>query len=269
MQNIKKILSIAGSDSSGGAGIGADIKTITAHKMYAMSAITAITAQNTLGVQAIMQANADIVSKQISACFDDMGVDALKTGMLFSADIIKAVITSLKKYKAKNVVCDPVMIATSGAKLLQDDAIDALWELFAISDVITPNLSEAGFLAKLDIKNIADMKKAASILYSHIVSISKGHCAVLVKGGHLDACDVLFDGENFSEFKSEKIRTKNTHGTGCALSSAIACALANGADLKQAIKHAKNFVLNAIKNDINIGKGCGAINHCYGIKVDF
>lgn len=265
---MKKILSIAGLDSSGGAGIGADIKTITAHKMYAMSAISAITAQNTLGVRAIMQASAQILSEQISACFDDMGVDALKTGMLFNAELVNAVIKTLKKYQAKNIVCDPVMLATSGAKLLQDDAIDALWELFSISDIITPNLNEASFLAKCEIKNLSDMKNVAKALHTRILNKSNGkNCAVLIKGGHLDACDVLFDGKNFNEFKSEKIHTKNTHGTGCTLSSAIACALASGLDLPKSISHAKNFVLNAIKNDINIGKGCGAINHCYNIQT--
>ena len=265
---MNKILSIAGSDSSGGAGIQADIKTITAHKMYAMCAITALTAQNTLGVRAIEQASAKLVSEQISACFDDMGVDALKTGMLFSKNIIDAVIKTLKRYNAKNIVCDPVMLASSGAKLLQDDAIDALWQLFAISDIITPNLSEAAFLLKKQIKSVDDMKEAASTLYSRIAGISNNakNCAVLIKGGHLDATDILYDGASFSEFKSQKIETKNNHGTGCTLSSAIACALASGASLPQAISHAKDFVFNALKNDINIGKGCGAINHYYNIK---
>lgn len=256
---MRKILTIAGSDSSGGAGIQADLKTITAHKMYGMSAITALTAQNTKGVYGVLPAGADFVREQIKACFDDIRPDALKIGMLFNASIIDAVRESLEHFGAKNVVCDTVMIATSGAKLLEDDAVMALWELFELSSIITPNAAEAGALAGFEVRDITTQKDAARAIYERC------GVAVLVKGGHLNATDVLWDGRDFSEFKGQLIATKNTHGTGCTLSAAIACALGAGLGLKSAVAHAKGFVARALSWDEQIGQGCGAINHYFNI----
>lgn len=257
---MKKILTIAGSDSSGGAGIQADIKTITAHKMYAMSAITALTAQNTMGVSGVSAVSGEFVFAQIKAIFDDIVPDALKIGMLFNAEIIEAVRKALLENNAKNVVCDTVMIATSGAKLLEDDAIAALWKLFELSSVITPNIAEASVLAGFEVRDIATQKDAAKAIYERCGT------AVLVKGGHLNATDILWDGVEFSEFEGELIATKNTHGTGCTLSSAIACGLAAGLELKEAIKHAKSFINKALSWDEQIGHGNGAIDHYFNIK---
>lgn len=257
---MKKILTIAGSDSSGGAGVQADIKTITAHKMYASSAITALTAQNTMGVYGVLPVVPEFVSQQIKSVFDDIAPDSVKIGMLFNASIIKAVLDSLKNVAAKNVVCDTVMIATSGAKLLEDDAIAALWELFELSSVITPNAAEASVLAGFEVRDIATQKDAAKAIYERCKT------AVLVKGGHLNATDILWDGQSFSEFEGELIATKNTHGTGCTLSSAIACGLATGLELKEAIKHAKSFINKALSWDEQIGHGSGAIDHYFNIK---
>ncbi|ANE34187.1 hydroxymethylpyrimidine kinase / phosphohydroxymethylpyrimidine kinase [Campylobacter hyointestinalis subsp. lawsonii CCUG 27631] len=257
---MKKILTIAGSDSSGGAGVQADIKTITAHKMYAMSAITALTAQNTKGVSAVSAVSGEFVFAQIKAVFDDIVPDALKIGMLFNAEIIEAVRKALLENNAKNVVCDTVMIATSGAKLLEDDAIAALWKLFELSSVITPNIAEASVLAGFEVRDIATQKDAAKAIYERCGT------AVLVKGGHLNATDILWDGQSFSEFEGELIATKNTHGTGCTLSSAIACGLATGLELKEAIKHAKSFINKALSWNEQIGHGNGAIDHYFNIK---
>lgn len=260
---MRKILTIAGSDSSGGAGIQADLKTITAHKMYGMSAITALTAQNTKGVYGVLPAGADFVREQIKACFDDIRPDATKIGMLFNASIIDSVRESLRENHAKNVVCDTVMIATSGAKLLEDDAITALWGLFELSSVITPNVAEASVLAGFEVRDIATQKDAAKAIYERC------GVSVLVKGGHLNATDVLYDGAEFYEFKGEFINTKNTHGTGCTLSAAIACALGEGLGLKSAVAHAKDFVAKALSWDEQIGQGCGVINHYFNIPNVF
>ncbi|RAZ26548.1 bifunctional hydroxymethylpyrimidine kinase/phosphomethylpyrimidine kinase [Campylobacter hyointestinalis subsp. lawsonii] len=257
---MKKILTIAGSDSSGGAGVQADIKTITAHKMYAMSAITALTAQNTIGVSAVSAVSGEFVFAQIKTVFDDIVPDALKIGMLFNAGIIEAVRKALLENNAKNVVCDTVMIATSGAKLLEDDAIAALWKLFELSSVITPNAAEASVLAGFHVRDIATQKDAAKAIYERCGT------AVLVKGGHLNATDILWDGQSFSEFKGELIATKNTHGTGCTLSSAIACGLAAGLELKETIKRAKSFINKALSWNEQIGHGNGAIDHYFNIK---
>lgn len=256
---MKKILTIAGSDSSGGAGIQADIKTISAHKMYAMSAITALTAQNTKGVYGVLPTGADFVREQIKACFDDITPDALKIGMLFNAEIINAVRESLAEHKAQNVVCDTVMIATSGAKLLENDAIEALWGLFELSSVITPNAAEASVLAGFAVRDIATQKDAAKAIYERC------GVSVLVKGGHLNATDILWDGREFSEFAGTLVATKNTHGTGCTLSAAIACGLGAGLALKEAVKHAKGFVSKALSWSEQIGQGCGAIDHYFNI----
>lgn len=256
---MRKILTIAGSDSSGGAGAQADIKTITAHKMYGMSAITALTAQNTLGVSAVSAVSGEFVAAQIKACFDDIRPDAIKIGMLFNAEIIAAVRESLLENRAKNIVCDTVMVATSGARLLENDAIRALWGLFEISDIITPNAAEASVLAGFEVKDLATQKDAAKAIYERC------GVSVLAKGGHLNATDVLYDRAEFYEFKGELIATKNTHGTGCTLSAAIACGLGAGLDMKSAVTHAKNFVSKALSWDEQIGHGCGAIDHYFNI----
>lgn len=261
-----RILAIAGSDCSGGAGVQADIKTITAHKMYAMSAITALTAQNTTGVFGIVEVEPNFIQAQIDACFEDIGVDSVKIGMLSNSDTINAITTCLKKWNAKNIVVDPVMVATSGAKLIKDDAISAIIDkLFKIANVVTPNLPEAQILSEMEIKNIDDMKKSAL----KIAKMTSG--AVLIKGGHLqDNCnDVLLLDNEFIVFEGKRICTKNTHGTGCTLSSAIACGLAGQQNVRLAIENAKKFVFEAIKSNLKIGQANGPIDHCFNIKAIF
>lgn len=260
---IKKVLTIAGSDSSGGAGIQADIKTITAHKMYAMSAITALTAQNTMGVDAIFEVSADFVGKQIDSIFNDIVPDAVKIGMVSSAEIIAVIASKLNEYKARNIVVDPVMVSTSGSRLINEDAMDALInKLMPLSTIVTPNIPEAEVLSGMKIENIDDMKIAAE-------SISK-KCgvSVLVKGGHLvcDATDVLYDNGDISIISSRRIDNPNTHGTGCTLSSAIACALAAGNVLNDAVAGAKKYISGALEAGLDIGKGSGPLEHTWCIK---
>lgn len=263
---MKKILSIAGSDCSGGAGIQADIKTITAHKMYAMSVITSLTAQNTTGVFGVCDTSADFVIAQINAVCSDIIPDATKIGMLSNADIMKAVSKSIQKWQLKNVILDPVMVASSGGILMQQNAINSLKsELLPLADLVTPNLLEAEILSQKKIANLDDMKIAA------LKIANLGAKAVLIKGGHLEqnALDLLyFDGE-FFEFTSPKIATKNNHGTGCTLSSAIACALGANLDMKNAVRHAKDFVFKALSWNKQIGHGSGAIDHYFAIKSPF
>ncbi|ANE36006.1 hydroxymethylpyrimidine kinase / phosphohydroxymethylpyrimidine kinase [Campylobacter iguaniorum] len=263
---MQKILTIAGSDCSGGAGIQADIKTITAHKMYAMSVITALTAQNTMGVYGVRDVEAGFVAAQIEACFSDIIPDAVKIAMVSNEAIVRQIGINLKKFNAKNIVLDPVMVATSGGKLISDEAIKCVVsELFSLADIITPNLPEAEVLANMSIKSVEDMKKAAL----NLAQICKG--AVLVKGGHLDtnAVDILYSNGEFSTFEAPRIETKNTHGTGCTLSSAIACGLGANLDIKTAVARAKEFVSNALKTDIKIGQGNGAIDHYFRINKIF
>ena len=265
-QKMEKILTIAGSDCSGGAGIQADIKTITAHKMYAMSVITALTAQNTTGVFGVFETPSEFVEAQIKACFDDIVPNAVKIGMVSNKEIIKSIAKMLKFYKAKNIVVDPVMVATSGGVLMKNDAVNSLInELFPIASVITPNLSEAEVLSEMKIKNINDMKKSAQ----KIAKLTNG--AVLVKGGHLgkEAVDILYENGEFSEFSAPKIDTKNSHGTGCTLSSAIACGLGANLNLQQAVKNAKEFVFNALSWSEQIGHGNGPIDHYFRIEKIF
>lgn len=260
---IKKVLTIAGSDCSGGAGIQADIKTICTHKMYAMSVITAITAQNTTGVYGIEEISQEMVSRQIDCIFNDIRPDAVKIGMVSSGKIIEVITEKLLHYKAKNIVVDPVMVSTSGSKLLCDEAMNALiTKLIPIADVITPNISEAEVLCGFPVKNEGDMVKAAK----EISKFLKG--AVLVKGGHLvnDAIDLLYENEHISWFKIERIHNLNTHGTGCTLSSAIACNLAEGKGLTESIKNAKVYLTGALKAGLNLGEGSGPLDHTYGIR---
>lgn len=257
---MKKILTIAGSDCSGGAGIQADIKTITVHKMYAMSVITALTAQNTTGVYGIEEASKEFIGKQIDCIFKDIKPNAVKIGMVSNSEIIKVIAEKLKYYNAKNIVLDPVMVSTSGSKLICDEAINMLVDkLMPLSRVITPNLEEAEVLCGFKVKNQYDMVKAGKAISKKL------DIAVLIKGGHLseDAIDILYEGGKITYFKSERIDNLNTHGTGCTLSSAIACNLANGENLEESIKKAKEYLTGAIKANLNIGEGRGPLEHTY------
>lgn len=259
---MKKVLTIAGSDCSGGAGIQADIKTITAHKMYAMSAITALTAQNTTGVYGVQDASPDFVAQQLDCIFTDIYPDAVKIGMVSNKDIIKVIAEKLIQYKAKNIVVDPVMVATSGGKLMQDGAVGALIsELIPLADIITPNLPETECLCGFPIETEQDARKAAE----KISGMLKG--SVLVKGGHLtqSADDLLYTNGKAEWFRSPRIETTNTHGTGCTLSSAIACNLAAGYDMSAAVKNAKGFITGALKAGLNLGKGSGPLDHCFNL----
>ena len=257
---MKKVLTIAGSDSSGGAGIQADLKTFSAHGVYGMSVITAVTAQNTQGVFAVQDISKEIVLKQIQAVFDDIEVDALKIGMVSQRDTIYAIVEGIKKYRAKNVVLDPVMISKSGFNLLIPEAKDALIkELIPLVTIVTPNIYEAIAITGIDIKGIVDMEEAAKLIFN------MGPENVLIKGGHLeeDAIDVLYDGNKITHFKSHRINTKNTHGTGCTLSSAIASNLALGYDVVESVSKAKEYITMAILHSLEIGKGVGPTNHFY------
>ncbi|OON96877.1 MAG: bifunctional hydroxymethylpyrimidine kinase/phosphomethylpyrimidine kinase [Candidatus Epulonipiscium fishelsonii] len=255
---MKKILTIAGSDCSGGAGIQADIKTITSHKLYAMSAITALTAQNTTGVYGILDVPIDMVENQLDCIFNDIRPDAIKIGMVSRVDIIQAIVRKLKQYNAQNIVVDPVMVSTSGSKLLSDEAIDTLIrELLPLGTIITPNIFEAQVLCKFGIDSEYFMVKSAQII------AQMGVKAILIKGGHFgeQANDLLYENGNITWFSSERIDNPNTHGTGCTLSSAIACNLGMEYSLKDSIQNAKNYITSAIAANLDIGKGRGPLNH--------
>lgn len=256
-------LTIAGSDSSGGAGIQADIKTMTAHGVYAMSAITALTAQNTMGVAGIMEVTPDFLEKQIDCIFTDIYPDAVKTGMVSSAALIEVIAEKLKFYDAKNIVVDPVMVATSGARLISKEAVVTLKaELLPIATLITPNIPEAEVLSGVKIQAESDMEKAAQIICDTY------GCAVLLKGGHQlnDANDLLYQrGEAPIWFHGKRIDNPNTHGTGCTLSSAIASNLAKGHDLKTSVENAKNYISGALAAMLDLGKGSGPMNHAFSI----
>lgn len=259
---IKKVLTIAGSDSSGGAGIQADIKTITAHKLYAMSAITALTAQNTTGVHDTFELPPEFVGAQLDSIFTDIFPDSIKIGMVSSAEIVEIIAEKLTYYHAKKIVVDPVMISTSGSALIKNNTVDTLClKLFPIATVITPNIPEAEVLSGIKIKSKDDMIKAA-------VKISSSFkCAVLVKGGHLanDATDLLYHNSKAEWFSARRINNPNTHGTGCTLSSAIACGLANGFNLEESIKSAKSYLTGALNAQLNLGKGAGPLQHTYNL----
>lgn len=256
---MKIALTIAGSDSGGGAGIQADLKTFSALGVYGMSVLTSITAQNTIGVQGVHDLPPDFVGLQIDSVMQDIGADAVKTGMLSNAQIIKIVSKKIREYQVRNLVIDPVMIAKGGDRLLREDAVKELKEdLIPLAMVVTPNFSEAEVLSGLRIQNIEDMKEAAREIYK------LGAKNVLVKGGHLlskEAIDLLYNGKTFSEFKAERIDTKNTHGTGCTLSSAIAAELAKGKKIEEAVDIAKKYITLAIKHSLDLGHGHGPLNH--------
>ena len=248
--SIKKILTIAGSDSSGGAGIQADIKTITAHRMYAMSAITSLTAQNTTGVTAIFDATPEFVGQELDAIFTDIRPDAVKIGMVSQPGIIRVIAQKLREYAAENIVADPVMVATSGSRLLVPEAIATLrTELLPLATVATPNIPEAEAILLRKIETLQDMEQAAREIHA------MGPKAVLLKGGHRsgDATDILFDGKQCIQLEAARIPTKNTHGTGCTLSSSIAANLARGMEVAEAVAAAKKYITVAIEHALPIG----------------
>jgi len=254
---MKRVLTIAGSDSGGGAGIQADLKAITLLGGYGMSVLTALTAQNTVGVQGIHEVPARFVEEQIDAVLSDIGADAIKTGMLANQEIIEVVSRKIKQYKIKKVVVDPVMISKSGASLLLKDAQGTLIKkLIPMAWVVTPNLMEASALAGFNVNSLEGMKKAAHHIYG------MGAKYVVVKGGHLKgmAVDLLFDGKRFSEMEGPRIESKNTHGTGCTFASAIATLLARGDRVDEAVRKAKNFITMAIQSGLSLGKGHGPTN---------
>ena len=263
---MKTALTIAGSDSSGGAGIQADIKTMTLNGVFAMSAITALTAQNTTGVTDIMEATPEFLAEEIDAVFTDIYPDAVKIGMVSSAGLIELIAAKLREYGAKHIVVDPVMVATSGAKLLRDDAIDTLKRaLLPLAEVVTPNIPEAEILSGLSISGAADMEAAAKK-----ISAEYG-CAVLCKGGHdtNDANDLLYADGKSTWFAGKRIDNPNTHGTGCTLSSAIASNLAKGFDLQESVRRSKAYISGALGAMLDLGQGRGPLNHLFDLQGEF
>ena len=262
---MRTALTIAGSDSSGGAGIQADIKTMLANGVYAMSAITALTAQNTTGVTAIMDVTPDFLKEQMENVFTDIRPDAVKIGMVSASPLIETIAEELKKNHAANIVVDPVMVATSGAKLISDEAVATLKEkLLPLATVLTPNIPEAEVLADLmpgSIRNEEDMLSAARTISENY------HCAVLCKGGHQinDANDLLYHDGTYRWFYGKRIDNPNTHGTGCTLSSAIASNLAKGCDLETAVQRAKEYISGALAAMLNLGKGSGPMDHGFAL----
>ena len=263
---MKTALTIAGSDSSGGAGIQADIKTMTANGVYAMSAITALTAQNTTGVYGIMEVTPEFLANQLDCIFTDIRPDAVKTGMVSSSALIEVIAQKLTQYKAENLVIDPVMVATSGAKLISDEAIETLkGKLLGLATLITPNIPEAQVLSGMDIRTAEDMERAAKAIYEAY------GCAVLCKGGHQlnDANDLLYSKEGARWYQGRRIANPNTHGTGCTLSSAIASNLAKGYSLDEAVERAKAYISGALAAMLDLGKGSGPMNHMFDLKGTF
>jgi hydroxymethylpyrimidine/phosphomethylpyrimidine kinase len=263
---MKTALTIAGSDSSGGAGIQADIKTMSAHGVYAMSAVTALTAQNTTGVTDILESTPVFLAEQLDAVFTDIFPDAVKIGMVSSAELIAVIAERLARYGARHIVVDPVMVATSGAKLLRPDAIGALQSLLLpMAAVVTPNIPEAEILAEMEIKAPEDMETAA-----RIISERYG-CAVLCKGGHdlNDANDLLWQNGSGRWFRGRRIANPNTHGTGCTLSSAIASNLAKGYPLETAVERAKAYLSGALEAMLDLGKGRGPMDHLFDLKSGY
>ncbi|MFV0363679.1 MAG: bifunctional hydroxymethylpyrimidine kinase/phosphomethylpyrimidine kinase [Suipraeoptans sp.] len=257
---MKTALTIAGSDSSGGAGIQADIKTMTMNGVYAMSAITALTAQNTLGVQGVFEVPCEFLEMQIESIFNDIRPNAVKIGMVSSCELISVIADKLTQYKANNIVVDPVMVATSGAKLISDDAVFSLKEkLLPIASVVTPNIPEAEVLSGMEITSAENMLDAAEFISEHFC------CSVLLKGGHSinDANDLLYSNGTYSWFEGTRINNNNTHGTGCTLSSAIASNLAKGNDLNSSVKKSKDYISGALSSMLDLGSGIGPINHAF------
>ena len=262
----KTALTIAGSDSSGGAGIQADIKTMMANGVYAMSAVTALTAQNTTGVTAIMEVTPEFLGQQLDCVFTDIRPDAVKIGMVSESELIRTIAARLKQYGAKNIVVDPVMVATSGAKLICDEAVDILkTELFPLASVLTPNIPETEVLTGRLVRSAEDMVEAARQIAETY------HCAVLVKGGHKlnDANDLLYTDGSYRWFNGKRIDNPNTHGTGCTLSSAIASNLAKGLSMEVSVERAKEYISGAVSAMLNLGQGSGPMDHGFAIKNEF
>jgi len=266
MSNIPNAVTIAGSDSGGGAGIQADLKSFSANHVYGASVLTALTAQNTQGVTAIHDVPTDFISAQIDAVFSDLEIDAVKIGMLSQIPVIETIASGIQKHNAKNIVFDPVMVATSGDLLLAENAVEAIKKvMMPLADLLTPNLHEAAKLTGEDLATSQDamVSQAENLL-------SSGAKAVLIKGGHGDdnkCTDLLADGSEINWFESERIDTKNTHGTGCSLSSAIAANLAKGQTMLEAVGNAKEWLTGAIasSNDLNVGKGSGPVHHFHAL----
>lgn len=257
---MKTALTIAGSDCSGGAGIQADLKTMTMNGVYAMSVITALTAQNTTGVRGVQEVTPDFLCQQIDAVFEDIRPDAVKIGMVSSSQLIKTIANRLKYYKAENIVVDTVMVATSGARLINEDAIYTLKEyLIPLATVVTPNIPEAEVLSGMTIRDEEDMLQAAKKIGDTF------HCAVLLKGGHSinDANDLIYQNNAYRWFKGRRINNPNTHGTGCTLSSAIASNLAKGCDLATSVQKAKEYISGALADMLDLGQGLGPMNHAF------
>lgn len=263
---MKTVLSIAGSDCSGGAGIQADIKTMLMNGVYAMSAITALTAQNTTGVTGIYEVAPEFLAKQLDAVFDDIFPDAVKIGMVSSAELIEVIADRLKKYNPENIVVDPVMVSTSGSELMKTDAVSTLMkELLPIASLVTPNIPEAEILSGAVIKTKENMVSAAERIYKTY------NCAVLLKGGHSinDANDLLYDNNEYYWFEGRRIDNPNTHGTGCTLSSAIAANLAKGFNLPEAVKRSKDYISQALEAQLDLGKGSGPMDHGFNLSGIF
>lgn len=263
---MKTALTIAGSDSSGGAGIQADIKTMIANGVYAMSAVTALTAQNTTGVTAIMESSPEFLEQQLDCVFTDIRPDAVKIGMVSSPELISVIADKLEFYNAENIVLDPVMVATSGADLISRDAVEELkTRLISSADIITPNIPEAEVLYGRKISSEAEMEKAAEYIYTAF------GCAVLLKGGHAlnDANDYLYEKGTGRWFFGQRINNPNTHGTGCTLSSAIASNLAKGFTMEDAVKRAKEYISGALAAMLDLGKGSGPMDHGFDIRGTF
>ena len=263
---MKTALTIAGSDCSGGAGIQADLKTMTMNGVYAMSAITALTAQNTTGVRAIQESTPDFLKQQIDAVFEDIYPDAVKIGMVASSELIRVIADRLKYYDAKNVVIDPVMVASAGSSLMKQNAVQTLiTELLPISTLVTPNIPEAQVLSGMSIQNKEDMIAAAKQIGDSY------HCAVLLKGGHSinDANDLLYADGELRWFEGKRIDNPNTHGTGCTLSSAIASNLAKGFTLAEAVRRAKDYISEALAAQLDLGKGSGPMQHNFGLNTRY
>lgn len=258
---MKAVLTIAGSDCSGGAGIQADIKTMSANGVFGMSVITSVVAENTSRVNAVFDLPSEIIASQIDSIFEDIAVHAVKIGMLGSEEIIECVADKMREYKPKHIVVDPVMYAKNGCPLMPQECIESLIKnILPRATVLTPNIPEAECIVGREIKNIDDMKSACVKIYN------MGVQNVLIKGGHSDSdevADILYDGVQFYSYVAERVHTKNTHGTGCTLSSAIASNLALGKDIQKAVSDAKKYVTGAIKDALELGKGCGPTNHFY------
>ena len=264
--NLKTALTIAGSDCSGGAGIQADLKTMTMNGVYAMSAITALTAQNTTGVRAIQESTPEFLKQQIDAVFEDIYPDAVKIGMVSSSELIRVIADRLSYYHAKNVVVDPVMVSTSGSALMKNDAVQTLIDMLLPTAVlVTPNIPEAEVLSGISIETKEDMLKAAKQIADMY------HCSVLLKGGHSinDANDLLYADGKTVWFEGKRIHNSNTHGTGCTLSSAIAANLAKGFSLEESVKRAKEYISGALAAMLDLGKGSGPMHHAFDLTSDY